>query len=638
MAPIFDHTFWWETEEELHTVIHKYVKVLREEQADFYNDLNTFLGLYGGRPISNIEQSFSYNSGRPRLTFNIVHSLCQAATSKIAKHRPGISFLTTGGDWSQRRRAKDLDKFIQGQIYATKAYEVAQQAFLDACIMGTGIIKAFIQDGKIHLERTPLMEMTLDTAESGAAQPRQLFQTKVVSRHVLANQFPEHRDAILSQEKDEDDNADSDDGGRFTDMVTCHESWHLPSGKGASDGRHVISIANATLLDESYSHDYFPFVFIRWTNSPVSFWGNGLAREVKGIQVEINKLLAQIQQQMHLATPKVFIEEGSKIVQAHLNNKIWGAIRYRGTPPQFFVPRSVSGEMFQHLDRLINQAYEMTGISQLSAQSKKPVGLDSGRALREFSDIESERFMVVGQSYEASFVEISRQIIDLVKKAGKKFTSISFSEDSGVEHIIWGDVKLEEDQYVMRIQPVGSLPQTPAAKLASITEMHMNGMFTKEEAMQLLDFPDLEQANKMANSHIDLLDKIIDDIIDEGKYASPEPFMNLALGLKRFQMAYNLAKREGAPEDRLALLRQWINQAAEMMGIINQPPPGMEQAALPSGLPPLGPEGMPPEGMVPPAATPPGGELPPTGLPPGITPELPPGLPPGAPPGPPMGP
>ena len=629
MYGIYDDVFWWQAKKDPHLAIDKYITVIRDNQDDFYNDLNTFVGLYGGRPLNNSEDSFRYRNNRPRLTFNIIHSLCQAATAKIAKHRPGISFLTSGGDWSQRRKAKNLDKFIQGQVYSTKAYTVAQKAFLDACIVGTGIIKVFMEHGKTKLERVPLVELTVDGSEAGTGEPRQIFQTKLVSRHVLAAKFPKYKRQILEAVEEVQD--DEGEEQRYSDLIKCHEAWHLPSGPESDDGRHIISIPTVTLLDEEYTKDYFPFVFVRWTESPVSFWGNGLAREVKGIQVEVNKLLAQIQQQMHLATPKVFIEDTSKIVNAHLNNRVWGAIRYRGTPPQFFVPKSVSGEMFSHLDRLVNQAYEMTGISQLSAQSKKPVGLESGRALREFSDIESERFMVVGQAYESAFIEISKQLISLVKDAtedGEEYLSLSFSPNSGVEKINWSDVNMEEDEYIMRIQPVGSLPQTPAAKLASVTEMHMNGMFTKEEAHQLLEFPDLDRSNKLKNANIELIDKIIDDMVDNNKYTPPETYLNLELGIERVQQSYNLGKIEGVPEARLELLRRWIAQAVSLTDQAQKPQqPGMMplEAGAPMGMPPGMPPGMPgmpppgpPMGMPPgpPMPGPPGALPPPGGLPP----------------------
>ena len=639
MHGIFGETFWWQVTEDPHAAIDKFITVLRDEQDGFYQELQTYLGLYGGRPIFNRHShTQSYGYKQPRLTFNIIHSICQAATAKISKHKPAITFLTEGGDFSKRRKAKNFTKLMQGQFYQNKIYGMAQKIFLDCCISGTGVLKIFSEFGKVKIERVPMAELTLDPLEvEGGNIPRQLFQSKKVSKHVLAEMFPEKRLQIMETKRQTESGYDAYGGEpRDSDMVFCHEAWHLPSGPEASDGRHIICTETATLLDEPYEKDHFPFVFVRWTENPVSFWGNGLSKEVKGIQIEINKLLARIQEQMHLATPKVFIEDTSKIVQTHLNNRVWGAIKYRGTPPQFFVPRAVSGEMFSHLDRLVERAYEMTGISQLAAQSKKPVGLESGRALREFSDIESERFMVVGQNYEQLFVDTAEQIIDLIRDLHTKdqpYSALSFDSKSGLEKISWGDVNLENDQYIMQIRPVGSLPQTPAAKLASVTEMTMNGLFTKEEAHQLLDFPDLEQANKLKNAHIEVLDRCIEEMVENNNFIPPEPYLNLELGILRVQQAYNLGIIEDVPEERLELLRRWISQAETLIAqsVEKQGQP------LPAPAPPPDMGGLPPEmaGLPP---MPPGPPMPPPGLPPGPPGLLPgPGpVPMGAPPGPPL--
>ena len=229
--------------------------------------------------------------------------------------------------------------------------------------------------------------------------------------------------------------------------------------------------------------------------------------------------------------------------------------------------------------------------------------------------------MVVGQAYEGIFIEVASQLISLVKNAvesGDDIISVSFSEGSGVEKIDWKDIKMEEDEYIMRIQPIGSLPQTPAAKLASVTEMHMNGMFTKEEAHQLLEFPDIDRANKLKNAHIDLIDKIIDDMIDNNNFAPPEPYFNLVLGVERVQQAYNLGKLEGVPEQRLELLRRWIAQAVSKMDKAKQqtqPPPMM----APGMGPPVGAPEM--------ALGGPGAIPPPEVMPPGMPGQMPPGIP-----------
>jgi len=264
----------------------------------------------------------------------------------------------------------------------------------------------------------------------------------------------------------------------------------------------------------------------------------------------------------------------------------------------------------------------MTGISQLAAQSKKPVGLESGRALREFSDIESERFMVVGQAYERLFVDVAEQAIEMIKDLhddGNPYTVASFDRKGGLEQIDWDEIDLDEDQYIMQVKPIGSLPQTPAAKLASVNEMMLNGMFSKEEAHQLLDFPDLETANKLKTAHIEVIDLAIERMLEDGEYIPPEPYMALEYGISRIQQAYNLAIINDEPEDRRELLRRWLAQADSMMA----PPPAMPQGPAPSPM--SGPMAGPPPGPMP-------GPMPP-GLPPGMA--GPPGLPPGLPPGPP---
>ena len=181
---IYGEAFWWQAEEDAHSAISKFISVLREEQDSYYRDLATYAGLFNGKPPHSryAHGSSPYSiMNQPRLTFNIVHSICQAATAKIAKHRPAVSFLTEGGSFSKKRKAKMFKKLMQGQFYSMRLYKVAQRAFLDCCIMGTGAIKLFNEFGKVSGERVPTYELTLDPLEvENGNEPRQLFQTKKV--------------------------------------------------------------------------------------------------------------------------------------------------------------------------------------------------------------------------------------------------------------------------------------------------------------------------------------------------------------------------------------------------------------------------------------------------------------------------
>lgn len=612
--------YWWNKGADVHDHVNALAAAIKKEQDYREEDNLRHLRLYGNMAVEGMggkQYSRAPNrTSRHRVTLNVIQSMCDTVTAKIAKNKPKGTFLTDGGDWSMQRKAKLLDRFCEGQFYSSDLYNIAPRAFLDSCVFGTGVIKIYEDDKAIKCERIFPNEILVDDQEAIYGDPRQLFQIKVINRDLLEAMFPENAREIMNAAK-----AESAPGYESSiEQVVCVEAWHLPSRKGSGDGRHVICIDGGTLLDEPYEKPYFPFLFIRWTERLLGFYGQGLAEQLTGIQLEINKLLRNIQEQMHLAKPKVMVEAGSKISKAHINNETWGVIEFSGSPPQFYVPRTVSGEIFHHLDRLFSRAYEISGVSQLAAQSKKPVGLESGVALREFQDIESERFMLVAQQYEQVFIHAAKMMIDIardVSDRGESYEVISHG-DKFIEKIKWSEINLDDSQYVMKIYPTNLLPSTPAAKLQKVIEMFQSGMLEKEETRRLLDYPDLEAVNSLATAAQDDIYTIIEDMLSKGKYHTPEPYSNLALGLKLVQSAYLRAKVDGAPEARLQLLRRYLQESIEMITMMSQgaqgpqppgpgdmpmaggpepvpmepevgPMPEMEEAPGPAGPPPQGP-------------------------------------------------
>ena len=364
------------------------------------------------------------------------------------------------------------------------------------------------------------------------------------------------------------------------DMIKVIESWHLKSGPNSDDGKHTICISSATLFEEDYDKDYYPFVFFRWGERPVGFFGQGLCEQLQGIQLEINKILRTIQVSMHLVSvPKLLVEASSKIVSSHLNNRIGGVINYSGTPPQYAPLGGIPPELFAHLDRLYQRAYEISGVSQLAAQSLKPAGLDSGKALREFNDIETERFMSVGKRYEKAFMEAAEIIIDMAKGLYESEGDYKVKAKDGkfVETISWKDVNMDADKYMMEIFPTSALSSTPAARLADVQDLLSAGFISKEEALKLLDFPDLEASLNLLNADSTNLEKILETMMDKGEYFPPEPYQNLENAIRKTQQAYLMFKVQGAPEDRLELLRQYMEDAQNLLMRAQEQAPSPEQ-------------------------------------------------------------
>jgi len=564
--------FWWkEDRDDLHNAVFGFIKSLENRQGTRHDSNIRYLRLYSnyehlGFAPNEINQTRQEAPGiKHRVTLNIIQSMVDTVVSKITKNSPRVRFLTSGGEWSLKRKAMKLTKFIDGQMTATAFQKKAAFAFLDSCIFGTGAIKLYTQDNEIKAERVFIDELKVDDNESLYGEPRQIHQVKYIHKDVLREEFPDcagHLDALSSQDMHYNYVVNE------SDMVQVIESWHLRSGKEAKDGKHSICIMNYTLFEEQYDKDYFPFVFFKWGLRPLGFFGQGLAEQLQGLQLEINKILRTIQVSMHLtAVPKVFVESNSKVISSHLNNEIGGIIKFTGVKPSYESTGSTPSELFLHLDRLYQRAFEIAGISQLSAQSLKPTGLDSGKALREFSDIESERFLSIGKRYEQAYLDAARIYIDLAKDLyqDNKNLSINVKGDKFLETIKWKEIDLEEDQYMMDLFPVSALSNTPSGRLQDVTEMMASGLLTPVEGKKLLQFPDLEGVLSMQNAAFDNIEKTIERIVEDGKYTSPEPFQNLGLGMQMMQEAYLYYQNENLEEERLELIRQWMSDAKQLL-------------------------------------------------------------------------
>jgi hypothetical protein len=385
----------------------------------------------------------------------------------------------------------------------------------------------------------------------------------------------------------------------------------LPSKEGAKDGRHVICTSNCTMVDDIWERCSFPIRRFSYSPRLLGYVSQGLAEQLTGIQVEINKILRDIQLAMHLQKPKYLFEYGSKIIKSQVDNQIGSFLWYSGVKPEVYTPPAVNPQWFAHLENLYQKAFQMAGISQLSAQSTKPAGLNSGKALREYNDIETERFILLGQAWEQFHLDIASDMIELIKShVGSQDEDVQAEYEvmaknkNTIELIKWSEVDMGEDKYMMHLYPTSALSKNPAMRMQDVIELMQAGLVDQKNGLDLLDFPDLEAHNNLKNAKVEDIKKQIELIVDEGKYLGPEPFQDLNLGIEMMQSAYLRAKCDGVPEKRLELLRRWVENAkmmiataqAEMMMVAQQQE--MQLMAKCQAMP-AGPEPVPTNPMIP---------------------------------------
>ena len=588
---------WWNasTKQEMGEKLLATILFLKEQNHYRCNQASIYARLYGNIPLfgwagtnlSKISSNARLPNDRP--TMSVITSCVDTVVSRISQNKPRPLFLTDNSDYKQRDLAKQMNRFIQGELYQTKAYQLGESFLRDACVLGTGAIKVLEDDyQRVSLERRLNTELLVDPNDAIYGLPRQMYELKLVDRSVLTARFPQYASMIKKAEQAYPDTS-GESSKTVSDLVLVGEGWHLQSGPKSRDGLHALVCSSGIIFDEPYEKKHFPFVFMDYASRLLGFWGQGLPERQMGTQVEINKLLMTISQSINLVgVPRVFVEKGSKVVKAHINNMIGAIVEYSGTKPVYEVAPCVPQEIYAQLQRLVMYAYEQEGISQLSASSQKPAGLNSGEAIRSYDDIQSDRFAALQKRYQNVYIDLSYQIIDkavdIAKRDGKYQTV--FPDKDGTREIDLPDFKtLLDDPFVIQCFDTSSLPKEPAGRLERVVEMIQSGMVDPQEGRRLLDFPDIEQVDKLANSGEERILKALDQIVDSGKYTPPDSFMDLDLALKLTTQYYNLYIPAKLEESKAQLLRDFFTQLQEAKALMMGPPPGAAPPVQPQANP-----------------------------------------------------
>lgn len=581
--------YWWKADEQdMAKEIQGTIKFINNHQSTRLEQLTVSTRLYGNSSAFNFigpalsrSASVSANSNSNRISFNLVASVIDTLVAKMAKNKVIPTYITSGGIWGMQQKAEQLSKFSEGMSYEQDLHIKTIYSLRDSGMWGTGILHVFEDEDEVCVERAFPHEFLIDQVESLTGNPRQLHRVKPVDRDIVLAMIDswyedgEEKTKIMDAVKSATASAFIDLGGVGTaaDLVIVTESFHLKSGKKGKDGLHVMCVGDTVIMKEEYEDDYFPYPMIHYCKRPLGFWGIGAAERLQNLQGEVNRLMILIQRSMWMGGSfKVLIENGSRVVSQHVNNDVGALIFYTGTPPQYVTPPMIQQDIYPYVDSLIAKGFQQEGVSQLEAASVKPMGVNSGKGLRTMTDIADDRFLFLGQQMEEFTLEVHRQMIEVAKKiyARKKSFKVVFPQTKFLETIDWADIKLKDDEYVLRAYPTSSLPDDPVGRYETIQEWMQAGLVSPRAGRRLMAMPDVEMSDKLANAAEDLLHKIYEEILNDGKYVSPEPQFDLQLASQLYLSYYNYAKLNNAPEDRMDLLREFKAQLDDLMGLQQQ--------------------------------------------------------------------
>lgn len=568
----FSDIRWWEADARSAAErVWDALQACEHDDKSRHADILHRVRMYGNRAYAGIASgNYNRTTSKRRGRLNIVKDCCDTAINRLLGNKPKPTPLPiSGSNWSLRRRAKLLDRFLQGQFRVSQARQRMMQALSDAVIAGDGLVKVTEDGTSICLERTFAGDLSVPPLEARAGTPRTLYQHHFVDREVLLAKFEDN--AAAQKTIREAERTDSRDDWYNTtldpraDQLEVVEGWRLPSVRGGDDGCHIVTVRGGTLRKEKWAHDYFPFVKISWETPYLGYWSDSMVDVVEGQQIEINRLVKKVARGNDIAGHVVIFHEvgqNTKINFKKLTNEPLCQVPYMGERPTLETIEAVSPKVFGQIQDLKLEARELAGLYQAGTEGV-PRALESGEAISRWNDLGAKRFRRFAEAFEQAHVELARQLIDRARDLSKKnpkFAVPAAKDRYSLEHLDWSEVDMEEDQYVLAVYPSSSLPDDPAGRVAAVETMVRAGMIPPDRGAHLLNFPDLEGGFlALDRASYEATERQIEIMLDEGVQQVPEPFQDLELALKLGQSHYLNAHAQGVPEDRLKLVRTYLS-------------------------------------------------------------------------------
>ena len=512
-------------------------------QYDKRNYTSTFSHGLGELGVISFNRS-RLESDEYALSINLLRSCCDTLLSKISKHGILPRIVTSGAHYHIRDKAKRTDRWVRGMFKKLKVRNYTTKALLHASIFGYGFVKVCCDGDKIELTTVNPDEIFVEMGDSHYGEPTTMYQTKLINKTELQSMFPEFVNEIENIPPVTDNFNGMRYGGasgRTTNTLIVAEVWDLPKGKkgeeGYIKGSHCIMCGDVMLFEEEWEVDYFPIIKIEYTPPITGFYPRGLAHILGGIQAEYDDVIARMAEAQDLIShPTILLREGSTLTPSKISNEIGTILEVTEMNDiQIINPVSIAGDTFNYAAEIKNSAYEISGISRLSAASRLPTGIDgaSGRALREYNDMESERFSSLTLSWEAFHKDIAEIILKEINRCNMDFIVKNINKNSPLQPIKYKDLQLDIDDIVIQMFSVPDLPNKPSAKIQLAEELVQSGYLSPEEAADLIGMPDVDSTLELKTSPRKAVEKILSRVINEVNYF---PDIDQFLDLEYFRL------------------------------------------------------------------------------------------------------
>jgi hypothetical protein len=451
---------------------------------------------------------------------NIIKSCIDTLTSKIAQSKVRPFFNTQNGTFKDIQTVKQAQAFFDLYYDLQNVNKKVSEAFRDSCIF---------EKGAIYIDPV--------TKEIIKALPWQIYlRPAEVTYNKITRVYYERKDyptTLLDEALVKKAKIESND---YCNYGIYYDTYN-----------HIKAelIDGVVINTEVYTPSKVPFVFLHYCSPIVGDTSQSIVDMLNSIQLEIDNLMMKIKDASQLNPALTFcVPKGSSVKISQLNNRVGQILEYNatpnmtGSPVTVATPAFIDGQYMQLVEELKQSAYELVGISQLSAMSTKPTGLNSGVALSTMENIESDRF-------ETQLNQVIRAYVDIAKTCIEVFPEEDtiLPEDNQRLSIKWKDIVEESNKMVVQFSAADSLSKDPSTKLQQLQMLAQTGIIPQTRIAQFMELPDIQSGYSLSNNAINAVLTCINDCIEKDIFDVPDyiPFLMLKEEIINTQLSLKAA-------------------------------------------------------------------------------------------------
>jgi hypothetical protein len=453
-----------------------------------------------------------------QLGFNLLRDLVDGMAARVCRQM-ACKVITVGGGSALQQQSARMSRLIDGLNAENNTREVLETMLIDACTCrGFGAGKVYFDEVSEEIKFERLDPMSVFFRYSEGRNPRNIWTQSTVAREYILDTYPKKADALrrVSTERRPIIAGVEPSGASSEDTVFVNERWKLT--RGDDIGRWVMTCGQVVLENEPYPYDFHQVILLRVYPEFTGAGGVSLARLGAPYHRWLNQLVRIAHDSFRGNVPRVLRHTGTTINQGGASDVPFAETIWEGVQKPEITPGNVvSEQLLNFLPTLRQQAHIDTGVNENMASGLKPTGINSGAALREFTQFADARMNGPNERYAQAWADVGKAFIGIGAEHYKNKTVVVRAPGSAMlQEIKWADVDLKKNKYRLQFEVVSGLSATVPGKMQDVADLQDLGLVDAIDAADMLKgtVPDIAAAAERITAPRKLAQQMVENALD----------------------------------------------------------------------------------------------------------------------------